>query len=946
MNKIIISVCLILSLTVMINTTYSQAPSRVNIEGTLIDSSNNTIPFATIMLLSVKDSTLVSFTTSNENGEFKLNNIKNETQILKISHVSYIPHQQNILPTNEKTLILKGIELKPIQTDLLEVVVRAAKAPLFIKGDTVEFDATTFIVPPGSTVEDLLSRLPGVEVDSDGKITTQGQEVKKVYVEGKTFFGNDPKSVTKNLGAESVSRVQIYDEKSEQSQLTGIDDGTQEKAMNLELKEAYKTGAFGKLSVAGGTQDRWAVRGNYNRFTTKSQLSFIGYGNNINQTGLNWSDYSEFKGNNAFTEYDNGDFGFIASVGDYNFFRISGVSRFDGKGFTDNYGGGTNYNYDNSKTKFNTSYLYNQTDLYYVKNSYRETILDSLSGFNKYDTLNYNNKVFNHSIGTRFEHNFDSANKIIAKVNVNFSGDDDNNSQNQWFTDLNLEPSNHLQLSSIKEIDKYAITSAAIYNHKFKKLGRSFSLSGGFNTQNSENNTSLKNLNELFNALTPNELIQQYAKTDNSVTEIKSSLLYTEPLSSKFFFEFFSNFSNNITQNNNQVHDVVLDSARIDSLSNLYKQTTLFNRVGSSIRYSYDGLNIAVGFAAERIGMDGLNALDKGFDWNPDKLNKVYYNFAPNVMLNYMMSQNNMFGVNYSKTISPPSYAYLQPIKNTSNPAYQYLGNINLLPSTYHSVDLNLRLFNPSSFSSINMHAGYSLTQNPIYYALNTTFVPGKGVITVAKPTNMDNEHSVYSYVWTSFPIIKTKLTTDFMVGYSYRKQPSEINKVRDWNDANTGRTRLRFNLTPSQHFNFSFTTRFNYSTNNYQINKTLNNNFYTLRLNADIKWQFINKTYFESSFDYYYYYNSKIQAANPIPLWHASIRRLLGKGNKFEVRLAAFDIFNKSLSIDQIANLNYIEQATTNTLARYFMLSVSYNLKGFDQNYQRRGGGGMRRRH
>src|SRR5690606_34210182 len=239
-------------------------------------------------------------------------------------------------------------------------------------------------VPPGSTVEDLLRRLPGIEVDADGNIKAQGKDVKRVYVDGKTFFGDDPKAATKNLGAETLSKVQVYNEQSEQAKLTGVDDGKKEKAMNLELKDEYKKGSFGKITGAAGTDDRWAARGNYNRFNQKEQISFIGYGNNINQTGVNWEDYGEFKGQSTFSDFDNGDFGFNNGGGRYFVFGgdDSPLNNFDGRGFTENYGGGANYNFDNKKAKFNASYFYNQTELQLDQFTERQTFAEGTSFFN------------------------------------------------------------------------------------------------------------------------------------------------------------------------------------------------------------------------------------------------------------------------------------------------------------------------------------------------------------------------------------------------------------------------------------------------------------------------------------------------------------------------------------------------------------------------------------
>ncbi len=374
----------------------AQNPAKITIKGLVQDTSGVEQPFATVMLLNPKDSALLNFTRGDEKGEFTFKNVKNTAYLLKMSFVGFIPYQQNLTPSATDIKDLGILKMKPITKELLEVVIKAAKAPLSIRGDTIEYNASSFKVPPGSTVEDLLRRLPGIEVDADGNIKAQGKEVNKLYVDGKSFFGNDPKAATKSLGAETISKVQVFNEKSEQAKLTGVDDGKKEKAMNLELKEEYKEGSFGKITAAIGNEERWAARGNYNRFNKTEQMSIIGYGNNINQTGLNWEDYGEFKGQNSFGgNRDNGDFGFNGGGNFYYYNSGSNAfsNNFDGRGFTKNAGSGVNYNFDNKKKKFNALYFYNQTQLNLDQFGSRRTFFQdsasaTASSFFNTDTLN------------------------------------------------------------------------------------------------------------------------------------------------------------------------------------------------------------------------------------------------------------------------------------------------------------------------------------------------------------------------------------------------------------------------------------------------------------------------------------------------------------------------------------------------------------------------------
>ena len=914
----------------------NQKPSRTSIKGTLQDTLHEAIPFATVMLLNNSDSSLVNFLSSNDKGEFEFNNVKNSTYLLKVQHMSYLPIQKLLLPSATNINDLSVVTMKPISTMLMEVVIRAAKAPLRIKGDTVEYDASTFKVPPGSTVEDLLRRLPGIDVDGDGNISTQGKDVTRMYVDGKTFFGDDPKSVTKNLGAEAISKVQVYNEKSEQSKLTGVDDGSQEKTMNLELKEEFKKGAFGKATIAGGTEDRWAARANYNRFNDKSQLSFIGYGNNVNQTGVNWEDYGEFKGNNAFNNFDNGDFGFNRSGGHMFYFSSddSPVSNYDGKGLTENYGAGTNFNFDNKKTKFNASYFYNQTQLDFEQQKYQRTT-GTEKTFDQYDSLINDDFRSSHSIATRFEQEFDSSNKLIVKANFRFSGNNNHQINNQLFSNYNLEPNNTLTLDNNTDIAALKITSAAIYRHLFKKKGRAFAFSGGYNSNFNDGTENYNSINEFFDATTPTEQIRQMINTDKNVNELKSSALYTEPLSKRVFLEFFYNFSQLTNKSNRQAYPFGTE-VRIDSLSAYYDQVTMYNRLGSVLRYSYNGLNASVGAAMQQLKLTGLYSLDEGLPWYNEKVTKDYPNFTPNLNVNYEFKNNMRLDLGYSYDITAPDFNDLQPVKNTSNPAYQVNGNPNLIPENAHNVEFGIHYWNPSSFSSIGVNVNYGLTKNPIVYSQSYRLDPDKGMITTSTPENMDQGTNMGSWLWSSIPIIKTKLTIDINGGVNASNTPTRINDTLDEIQSISYNLGSNLNFTATSKLILSVGGSGGFSTVRYNKSKENNQDYFNYAIRSSVKWQFIDRMFFESNFNYSMFKNESFGFEQSIPLWNASVRRIMGKKNKFEMRLAAFDIFNKNVSINQYTYINKIGTTKTNTLARYFMLSLTYNMKGFENKLQK----------
>jgi len=934
------TLCLLGLLLMCSNFLFAQAPARATIKGAICDSSGVSIPSAMVMLLNSKDSTLVNFTQADEKGAFEFRSLKNSGYLLKISHMSYLPYQKNLGVSASDVNDLGTVRLKLISKQLMEVVIKAARAPLKFRGDTIEYDASSFKVPPGSTVEDLLRRLPGMEVDVDGNIKSQGKNVRRVYVEGKTFFGDDPKSVTKNLGAETISKVQVFDEKSEQSKLTGIDDGVKkDKAMNLSLKEEYKKGAFGKLTVAAGDQERWAARGSYNRFNKKEQLSFIGYGNNINQTGVNWEDLGEFKGQNTFSNYDNGDFGFGNGGSGMMIVVDNGRNGFDGRGLTENYGAGVNYNFDNKKTKFNSSYLYNETTRTLVQSSAKETFLQNSSFKNADSTLGKNFRG-NHSAGLRLEQQIDSSDVLIAKANITYSKSNDKNTLNSVYTDASDVLTRTLKTVSNNNLDSWNITSAAIFRHLFKKKGASFAWSGGFNSSKTNGLDNPYSLNRFFQANTVNEQTRLLSSDNNvTTTQFKSSLLLTEPLSKKMFWETFYNFSATSNIQDRLTQNALLQNVRVDSSSAYYTNNVMYNRLGTTFRLSLKGLNISAGIAGQQLQLKGNYSIQKNLPDLQDPINKSYFNWVPNMNVNWQMTKTSYLSLGYIFNVTEPSVSQLMPISDVNNLAYKIEGNTELQPQRSHSFNLTMMRFNIANMSNIYAMATYQNYVSQITYNQTITLVNNIGMQTISRPENVSGGNSFSLYGGSGFPIIKTKLTMNIFASVNSSSSPTFINEIKNTTNNMGYQVGTSFNLSASPKLVLGVTGRINFNDITYSFRKEQNQNIRNYTASYSAKWQFLGKSFFETNFDYSVYKNEKLGFNQTIPMMNASVRQLIGKNNRVEMRVAAFDIFNRNQAISQTGAQNYILRSTANTLARYFMLTLSYNIKGFETKLQKQGG-------
>ncbi len=945
MKKILLSLLLI----VLTMAAQAQNSGRFTIKGIVVDSAGAALPGATVMLLAPKDSALINYNRSDEKGALEFKNVKRSTYILKISYVGYIPADVPIEPTDDGVLDVGNIQLKVLNQDLFEVVIKTARAPLSIRGDTVEYNASSFKVPPGSTVEDLLRRLPGMQVEQDGTIRAQGQEVQRVTVDGKRFFGGDVKMATKNLPAEAISKVQVFDGKSEQSRLTGVDDGKKEKNLNLELKESHKKGGFGKATVGAGTKDRVEAKVNYNRFNDKQQFAVVGLGNNTNQTGLSWDDYQDFRGSQSFNWGDDGDFGF--SSGNGIIFYNSGddsesltVSGGNGptQGFTKNWVGGINYNYDNKKTLFSTNYYYNQSDKMQDAFSSRESIL-AASSFRREDANSRNNLNRNHRGGVRLEQKIDSLNTLVVISNARFGNGNARYFSNQDFyrstasgdlTQLATESN----LDNTSRFNSFSMGNTALFRHKFKTKGRNFSASVGYNINNSDGESNQRSTNIFYKANQPDSTIKinQNNETNSIRTQLKASLLYIQPFAKHYFWETFYNFSLRQDEVTRDVFNVNVDNntfLRNDQLSRYYTNNFVYNRLGTSIRFTNKGFNASIGAAALQFDLKGDFSQMKSTP-TLTRIDRQFSFFTPNGSIRYSMKNNRSLYASYSMSVSEPNIRDLQPIVDNSNPLYITEGNPNLVPESSHNVNAGYQYFNSASFTQLFGNLYYNYRVNQVVYNQQVD----ENLVTRSKPVNITGGSNTGAYLNYGFPLKKTKATLNLNGNANINKNLIYVNDILNRTNSNSYRFSTNLSLTPSEKFTFYLNGSWSITNTKYSVNTSQNQQIFNNSYGAEMNLKFPAEIYFSSRFNLNTYVNDRFGFNRTQPILNMSLYKIMLKSKKGEIRLSAYDVFNQNQGIRQYASQNFVTTEQSSTLARYFMLSFTYNMRGVTGSVRKRG--------
>ncbi len=913
------------------------AQSNLSIKGSVTDTLDNPLIQATVLLLERKDSTMVDYTRCELDGSFKFKDVGKGDYVVKTTYVGFLPMVVKANTLEGKSLDLGQIKMNELAEELMTVVIKAAKAPIVMKGDTIEYDASTFKVPEGSTVEDLLRRLPGIDVEQDGSILADGKNVNRVTVDGKSFFGSDPKAATKNLPAEGISKVQVYDTETAEQEITGIKSGESDKTMNLELKEEFKKGGFGKIVGGYGTKERAELKGNYNKFNDKIQFSLVGVGNNTGRNGLSWDDYRDFMGSQSFNFGNDLDFGFGGSGrtfyfgGGNNGIESSIQSLFflggENGGLPENYNGGASFNYDHNKTKISSVYFYNQSGLN------KETVSEQSKFYEDFTTLNKstNDESTNfqgHRLELSFEKEIDTLHSFEITADgalvdqfeaskVNASQFRDNNLSNNSDFDNNLNRRGYLGRSSF------------LFRKKFRKKGRS----SGFNVSylGSELDVLDTQDSETEFLLNPSNLQTRYSNDDLAKKNmLKANALYVEPLAQKIFWKSFYNYSDR----NESGSRVVKDFDEIDGLlSRSYNNDILLNRAGSSILYSYDGYNISIGMAYQTFNLEGdYESLDKTVVGTIDK---QFNNWLPYFNIDISPQRNLYLDAGYSREAREPEIVDLQPIVDTRNPLYIREGNPALTPELSNTISVGGSKNWPLAAVRFYLNGSYSFYDSQF----STSEIVDENLVSYVTPINVDGGRSASVYSNVSFPIVKNKLTVRVNSSFRFGNRPSFVNNIQNNTKQETYSPSVRLTFTPSN--DFSFIGRASYRINNtsYDIASSQDQNIVSNEYSLTLNTKLFAKVYLNSTYDYNIFRNESLDFSQNYSRLNFSLYRNFLPENKLEIRVSVYDALNTNQSIRQSAFGNSVNFSSSNVIGRYAMLSLSYNIRGMKGGIQKNRG-------
>jgi hypothetical protein len=898
---------------------FSASTQALRVMGKVVDTTNNqSIVNATIILKGISDTSFLKIVQSNEEGRFFITDFEAGTYLFNVAFEGY-DTLSRVLTINEPTRI-GPVYLKKSANQLNEVEIKSTQVRVEQKGDTTQYNANAFKTHKDATSEDLVNKLPGI-TNEGGKLKANGEDVKKVLIDGKPFFGDDAAATLKNIPADMIDKVQVFDKMSDQAAFTGYDDGSGQKTINLITKNGGK-GQFGKIYAGYGLDNKYQAGGNFNKFNGDQRFSILGMSNNINQQNFTSTDLLGVSAGGE-SSRRGGDGG-----------SSSGFNVGTSKGIAQTHAFGINYSDEWSKKwKFSGSYFFNYSDLGNISSLERNFITTKDSNLVYSEDNTSNSTSGTHRLNSKFEFNPTIENSFTLNSKFSRQGS---------LSNSNLTGTNYivsLLQSSLFNTNQYEnagynLNNELSYRRKLKKTGRTISTTFTSDINDKNGNSRLNSINRFY-SINDSTITDQQGEQITANQTYSGNLTYTEPIKkySQLLISYSPSYNlNNTNKQTENYNTLSPDYFSLDTaLTNIFNNTYLSHTAGLGFKFNKEKHSF-------NIGLDGQLATLSGETTFPNAgiITKQFRAVLPNMSYLLRFTRTRSLRIRYRASTSAPSISQLQEVIDNSNPLLLKSGNANLNQSYTHFFSGRFSTSNNEKSTSFFIVGSARLTFNyigtqTIIPESDTTLLNGitlKRGTQLSKQTNLDGYRNVSSYFSYSFPIIKIKCNFSLSGGLTYNRIPAMINEnlnlADNFNFNNT--YSLTSNISTKLDFTVSYTANYSLVKNTLQTGS--DNNYFYHTANFKINWNIWKGLIFNTNVGQTYYNGLGEGFNQNFTLLNAEIGYKILKDKQLELKISAFDLLNQNISISRTVTETYIEDYSALALNRYFLFVATYTLK------------------
>ncbi|BAV09622.1 Carboxypeptidase regulatory-like domain-containing protein [Filimonas lacunae] len=895
---------------------------KTTVKGRIYDSSlHKGLAYATVSLVHEKDSTLVTFGRADSAGYFSFKAIDKGTYLLSTSYVGYLPVWKKLtVQAQEQTEFIPDVSMTDLVT-AQNVTVVSKRPPVTMNNDTLEFNSENFKTQPNAVVEDMLKKMPGVTIESDGSVKINGQSVQKILVNGKEFFTGDPKMATKNLPADAVDKVQVFDKKSDQSEFTGVDDGNTTKTINLKLKKDRNNALFGKINGAAGTNNRYDAQTSINRFNNEEQVSLLAMANNTNKQGFSIADAMNFSGSLARGLRNGGGIN-ISTSGNESGLPTTGLGQ-NQQGVATTFAGGVNYNNNwQQKTDLNTSYT--GSDMHLVADKTSNT--QNLSATNSYTKAELSKTISDnaqHRINLSLDQKIDSSFSLKFTPNITWQNTGSNSSSSYTSVNSNNVKLNEGTTSNITNADAVNFTGNVLLRKRLAKKGRT--LSGNINTTyNHSQSTGSLNSNNVFyddNQVATDSIINQINSRNAVTKSYGANVTYTEPVGKKSLLE-FSTFGNvSIGESVKKTYDKNTGSGKYDifntSLSNDFTSNYTYSGGGVNFRTNQQKYNFTVGTALQSAALKAEN--------NTAGINirQTFTDILPNASFQYLFSRFRNMRFDYTASTIQPSVTQLQPIADISDPLNVTSGNADLKRQYNHLINMNYFAVSPENGTNVRALVSFTSSRDAI---VNADSVKDNGSRS-SKPVNANGVYTLTGNFGYGFSVKKLKSRFDIGSSISYNRNIAFLNNEQNVISNLSIGPMFSWNYGIDDVIDIHLSSRFSISKATYSLQPASNTNYLQQTYGGDLTYYLPWSMVLNNQFNYVLNSGRTSGFNTQVPLWNASIAKSFLKNKRAEIKLSVYDLLNKNIGITRTASQSQIVDQRYNVLNRYFLLGFTYSL-------------------